>query len=340
MEAIGTLAGGIAHDFNNLLMGIQGYASMTLTNLDPANPNFERLKRIEEQVQSGADLTRQLLGFARGGRYEVKPTDMNDIIEKTSFMFGRTKKEISIYRKTGKDIWRVEVDRGQMEQVFVNLYVNAWQAMSGGGEIYLETENVLLNDEKALPYSVKPGKYVKITVTDNGSGMDEKTRLRVFDPFFTTNEMGRGIGLGLASVYGIIKGHQGMINVYSEPGHGTTFTIYLPASEKDVVKDEPPSKKIVRGTETVLLVEDEKTVLDVSKEMLEALQYKVYTADSGQEAIAVYTEKKGTINLVILDMVMPGLSGSETFDRLRMINPEVKVLLSSGYSLNGEAQHI
>ena len=320
MEAIGTLAGGIAHDFNNLLMGIQGYASLTLLDLDPSHPHYERLKRIEEQVQSGADLTRQLLGFARGGRYEVKPADMNDIIKKTSSMFGRTKKEITIHRKYGKDLWSVEVDRGQMEQVFMNLYVNAWQAMPGGGEIYLETENVLLDDEQAFPYAVKPGKYVKITVTDTGTGMDEKTRERIFDPFFTTKEMGRGTGLGLATVYGIIKGHKGMINVYSEPGHGTTFTIYLPASEKEVVKEKTATGTIARGTETILLVDDEKMVLEVSRELLESLGYRVYAAGSGQEAIAVYMEKRNEIDLVILDMIMPGISGGETFDRLREIN--------------------
>ncbi|MCX5812166.1 MAG: PAS domain S-box protein, partial [Proteobacteria bacterium] len=222
MEAIGTLAGGIAHDFNNLLMGIQGYASLALLELDPSHPNYERLKRIEAQVQSGADLTRQLLGFARGGRYEVKTADMNDILEKSSSMFGRTKKEITIHRKYAKDLFTVEVDRGQMEQVFMNLYVNAWQAMRGGGEIYLETENVLLNDEQAFPYAVKPGNYIRISMTDTGTGMDEKTRERIFDPFFTTKEMGRGTGLGLATVYGIIKGHNGFINVDSSPGHGTT----------------------------------------------------------------------------------------------------------------------
>lgn len=340
MEAIGTLAGGIAHDFNNLLMGIQGCASLSLLNLDPADPNFERLKQIEQQVQSGADLAGQLLGYARGGRYEVKPTDMNEIIARTSSMFGRTKKEISIYQKLGKDLWSVEVDRGQMEQVFLNLYVNAWQAMPGSGEIYLETENVLLNDEKVLPFSVPPGKYVKITVTDTGKGMDEKTRERIFVPFFTTKKMGRGTGLGLATVYGIIKGHRGMINVYSEPGHGTTFTLYFPASEKEVVKEETSAEEIVMGTETILLVEDEKMVLAVNREMLESMGYGVFAVGSGQECMAVYKEKRNEIDLIILDMIMPGMSGTETFDRLREINPDVKVLLSSGYSLNGEAKHI
>ncbi len=340
MEAIGTLAGGIAHDFNNLLMGIQGYTSLSLMNLDSSHPNYGRLKRIEEQVQSGADLTKQLLGFARGGRYEVKPADLNDIIKKTSSMFGRTKKEISIHRKYGNDLWIVEVDRGQMEQVFMNLYVNAWQAMPGGGEIYLETDNTILTGEQALSNAVKAGRYIKISMTDTGTGMDAKTRERIFDPFFTTKEMGRGTGLGLATVYGIIKGHGGMINVYSKLGHGTTFNIYLPASEKEVVKEKTTTGTIARGTETILLVDDEKIVLEVSRELLESMGYLVYAAGSGQEAIAVYMEKRNEIDLVILDMVMPGISGGETFDRLREINPKIKVLLSSGYSITGQAQEI
>ena len=321
-------------------MGILGYTSLSLMNLDPSHPNYERLKRIEEQVQSGADLTRQLLGFARGVRYEVKPADMNDILEKSSSMFERTRKEISIQRKYGKDLRTVEVDRGQMEQVFMNLYVNAWQAMPGGGKLYLETEDVLLNDEQAVSYSVRSGEYVKISVTDTGMGMDEKTRERIFEPFFTTKEMGRGTGLGLATVYGIIKGHKGTINVYSEPGHGTTFTIYLPVSDKEVVRETMETETIARGMETILLVDDEKMVLEVNKELLESMGYLVYGVGSGQEAIAVYREKEKEIDLVILDMIMPGMSGGETFDRLREINPEIKVLLSSGYSITGKAQAI
>ncbi|NPU83666.1 MAG: PAS domain S-box protein [Syntrophaceae bacterium] len=340
MEAIGTLAGGIAHDFNNLLMGIQGYASLMLLDLEPSHPHYERVRRIEEQVKSGTDLTRQLLGLARGGRYEVKPSDMNDIVNKTSDMFGRTKKEISIYRKYAEDLWSVEVDRGQMDQVFMNLYVNAWQAMPGGGEIFLETENLILEDEKTVPYAARPGKYVKITVADTGSGMDEKTRERIFDPFFTTKSMGRGTGLGLATVYGIIKGHGGMIHVESEPGQGTTFMLYIPASEEEVVKEKTETGAVRGGRETILLADDEAIVLDVTRDLLESLGYHVYVAGGGQEAVAAYMEKKDEIDLVILDMIMPGMSGGETFDRLREVNPEVRILLSSGYSINGQAQDI
>jgi PAS domain S-box-containing protein len=340
MEAIGTLAGGIAHDFNNLLMGIQGYASLMLLDLDPSHPFYERLRRIEEQVQSGTDLTRQLLGFAHGGRYESKPTDMNEIIHKSSGMFGRTKKEISIYRKYAEDLWSVEVDRGQMDQVFMNLYVNAWQAMPAGGEIYLETANFVLDEATALAHSVPTGRYVKITVTDTGMGMDEKTKERIFDPFFTTKAMGRGTGLGLAMVYGIVKGHGGMIYVDSGRGRGTSFTLYLPASDREVAKEMTETRTTMKGSETILLVDDEPVVAEVTRELLMSLGYRVHVAGSGQEAIAVYLEKGNGIDLVILDMIMPGLSGGETFDRLREIEPGVRVLLSSGYSINGEAKTI
>jgi two-component system cell cycle sensor histidine kinase/response regulator CckA len=340
LEAIGTLAGGIAHDFNNLLMGIQGYASLTLLDLDASHPHYERLKRIEQQVQSGADLTKQLLGFARGGKYEARPTDMNTIIDRTASMFGRTKKEITLYRSLAQDLWTVDCDQGQMEQVLMNLYVNAWQAMPGGGDLSLETGNVLLGDSHALPFTLKPGRYVKVSVTDTGTGMDAKTVERIFDPFFTTKGMGRGTGLGLAMVYGIVKGHGGIIDVTSEPGQGTTFDIYLPASEKAIVKEQTAATEILTGTETVLLVDDERMVLEVTRELLESLGYRVHAAGGGQEAIAVYMERRKEIDLVILDMIMPGISGGETFDRLKEINPNIRVLLSSGYSIKGRAQEI
>jgi PAS domain S-box-containing protein len=337
MEAVGTLAGGIAHDFNNLLTGIQGYASLMFLDMNITHPLYDKLKGIEDQVRSGAELTKQLLGFARGGKYEVTVTDMNEIIKKTSSMFGRTKKEITIHRLYKDNIWAVEVDRGQIEQVLLNIYVNAWQAMPGGGDLYLETANVFLDEESARPFGVNPGRYVRVAVTDTGVGMDEQTRKRIFEPFFTTKEMGRGTGLGLASVYGIIKGHNGIIDVYSEKGHGATFTIYLPASEKELVKEEKVSTDIARGEGTILLVDDEEVIIDVGSEILEVLGYKVSVARSGREAVEIYKEKQNEIDMVILDMIMPEMDGGETFNALKSIDPGIKVILSSGYSADARS---
>jgi PAS domain S-box-containing protein len=340
MEAIGTLAGGIAHDFNNLLMGIQGFASLMLFNADKSQPNYEKLKRIEDLVKSGADLTRQLLGFARGGKYEIKTTDLNEIIVKTTNMFSRTHKDILIHQKYEKNLWAVEVDRGQIEQVLLNLYVNAWQAMPGGGNLYLETSNVFINEDFVKPFSAEPGSYVLISVRDSGTGMDEHIRKRIFEPFFTTKEMGRGTGLGLASAYGIVTGHKGIIRVESEPGHGSTFFIYLPASEKKVIIEEYEAAEVLRGRGTILLVEDEELIADVSRDILEELGYKVLVAHNGSEAIAIYRGKENEIDLLILDMIMPGIGVEETYNTLKTMNPDVLVMLSSGYSINNRVRKL
>ncbi len=340
MEAIGTLAGGIAHDFNNLLMAIQGRTSIMLMNKDSAHPDCEHLRGIESHVEHAADLTKQLLGFARGGKYEVNPTDLNELIKKENRMFGRTKKEITIRGKYENNLWSVEVDRGQFQQVLLNLYVNAWQAMPGGGDLYLETENVILEESDVRPFSAEPGRYVKISITDTGVGMDKATREKIFEPFFTTKEMGRGTGLGLASAYGIIKNHGGFINVYSEKGHGAAFNIYLPASEKEIIEEKNPAGDTLRGTETVLFVDDEDMIIEVAKEVLENLGYNVLTARSGKEAIEIYEENKEHIDIVLLDMIMPNMSGSDTYDRMKAIDPDIKVLLSSGYSIDGQATEI
>jgi len=340
MEALGTLAGGIAHDFNNLLMGIQGNVSLALCDIDSGHLHYENLKTIEELVQSGAQLTRQLLGFSRRGKYQVKPTDINELIRNNLEMFGRTKKEITIHTKYQEGIWPVEVDRGQIEQVLLNLFVNAWQAMPGKGELYLETENVTLTETYIKPYQVNPGRYVKISVADTGVGIDKKTQQRIFDPFFTTKEMGRGTGLGLASAYGIIKNHDGIINVYSEKGKGTTFTIYLPISEKKVRQEKALSEEIFKGSETILLVDDEDFIIRVGSQVLKKLGYEVLTASSGKAAIDVYKANKDKIDMVILDMIMPEMGGGDTYDRMKEINPAVKALLSSGYSINGQATEI
>ena len=340
MEAIGTLAGGIAHDFNNLLMAIQGNISLMMMNTNPSDPRYEKLRSIEDQVVTGANLTKQLLGFARVGKYELKPIDLNEVIEKSSTMFGRTKKEILIHKKYEQALWAVEADASQMEQVIMNLYVNAWQAMPGGGHLYLETANLTVTEIKVKSSFMKPGSYVKVSVTDTGVGMDEKTKERIFEPFFTTKELGRGTGLGLAMVYGIIKGHNGYINVYSEKDKGTIFNIYLPASKKEALKKDKPEEIILKGQESILLVDDEGTIIKVIKEILEALGYHVLTAGNGREALEIYEENKNKIDLVILDMIMPDMSGGETFEHLKEINPDIKVILSSGYSLNGEAAGI
>jgi len=341
MESIGTLAGGIAHDFNNVLMGIQGHASLMLLDTDPDHPHFEHLKGTENMVRTGANLTKQLLGFARGGKYDVKPTDLNELIKKGSEMFARTKKEITIHNKYQKDIWPVEVDRGQIDQVLLNLYINAWHAMPGGGNLCIETSNVVLDHNHINPFGVRPGNYVKISVTDTGIGMDEATQQRIFDPFFTTKEMGRGTGLGLASAHGIIKNHGGIINIDSEKGKGTTFDIHLPASKKEVTKKEKKLEdNILKGTETVLLVDDEDMILNVGKDMLRGMGYNVLLARSGKEAVEVYRKHKDKVDLVIVDMIMPEMSGGEAYNRMKENNPKIKALLASGYSIDGQAAKI
>lgn len=340
MESIGTLAGGIAHDFNNILMGIQGNATLMLLKIESEHPNHVKIKNIEKFVQNGTELTKQLLGFARGGKYLVKTTDLNDVIEKSSSLFARTRKEIQVHTDFHDEIWAADVDSGQIEQALLNLYVNAWQAMSAGGDLYLKTRNVILDSSIVKPFKVEPGKYVEISVSDTGVGIDKETRKRIFEPFFTTKEMGRGTGLGLASVYGIVKSHGGYIDVSSEKEKGTTFTLYLPASEKKAVQEKAVPAEMFRGTGTILLIDDEKMILDVGCELLEELGYTVLSALSGREALEIFQEYSTKIDLVIMDMIMPGMSGGETFDRLRSINQDIKVLLSSGYSLNGQATQI
>ena len=340
LESLGTLAGGIAHDFNNLLMGIQGRASLMMVESEYFHHHLEHLREIEKYVRSAADLTKQLLGFARGGKYVVKTTNLNELIAQNSQMFGRTKKEITIYRKYEKDLWMVEVDQGQIDQVLLNIYVNAWQAMPRGGDLYIQTENVLLDENFAGHFGILPGKFVKISITDTGIGMDDSTLKRVFDPFFSTKSKERGTGLGLASAYGIIQNHDGAIAVSSVEGQGTTFTIYLPSSDKLAAVETVSDQATPGGTETILLVDDEDMILNVGRGLLEKIGYRVLNADSGQRALEVYTNEGNAIDLVVLDMVMPDMNGGETYDRLKKIDPTVKVLLSSGYSINGEATEI
>jgi two-component system, cell cycle sensor histidine kinase and response regulator CckA len=340
MEAVGTLAGGIAHDFNNLLMGIQGYASLMLLKTNPQHPHYKNLNGIEQLVQNGADLTKQLLGFARDGKYHVKTTDMNEVARDTIRMFGRTKKEISICEEYEENIWSVEVDQGQLKQVLLNIFVNAGHAMPGGGDLTLVTKNVILGAQDAQTLGLPPARYVRASVSDTGVGINEETRQRIFEPFFTTKEFGHGTGLGLASAYGIIQNHQGTIDVDSQMEEGTTFHIYLPASQKIRKVVKPDFEHHHNGPETVLLVDDEDVILKVGSQILQELGYTVMTASSGKEALEIYSANRDKIDIVVLDMIMPGMGGGETYDSIKALKLDVKVLLSSGYSIMGEASTI
>ncbi|MFP3929310.1 MAG: response regulator [Desulfobacteraceae bacterium] len=341
MEALGTLAGGIAHNFNNILMGIQGNASLMLLDKDPADSDYRRLENIIEYVQSGSDLTRQLLGFARGGKYEVRPIDMNGLVERTAEMFGRTRKDIRIIRDLREDLWSVEADERQLEQVLLNLYVNAWQAMPEGGEIFLTTSHLSVIPESPLSRELSPGDYVVISIRDTGMGIDESIRSRIFEPFFTTKEVGKGTGLGLASAFGIVKKHGGTIRVESRLGQGTTFNVYLPASGAEVPTEEKTkTKELIKGSGTVLLVDDEAMILEVGTDLLKRLGYNVVTASSGPEAVDVFRERADEVDLVILDLVMPDMDGGKVYEALREIDPEVKALLASGHGLEGRATEV
>ena len=336
-EALGTLAGGIAHDFNNLLMNIQGNTSLMLFEIEGEHTFFESLKKIEKQVKSGAQLTRQMLGYARKGKFNVKPIDLNQIVDESADTFGRTRKEVTIQREFADDLFPVEADEGQIEQVLLNLYVNAADAMPGGGALFLKTKNETHVNIKSKHYSPTPGNYVQLTITDSGTGMDSQILERIFDPFFTTKELGRGSGLGLASVYGIIKSHDGYIDVESKKDHGTTFTIFLPASDKDIKGTAEAGAQLIRGSGTLLIVDDEELVLNVGVNMLKKLGYTVLAAKNGMEAVDIFKANKDKIKMVVLDIIMPDMGGGEVYDKIKLINPDVKVLLSSGYSVDGQA---
>ncbi len=341
MESVGTMAGGVAHDFNNLLMGIMGNASLLMGELGESHPSLGRLQNIQQYVESGSDLTRQLLGFAKGGKYEVRTTDLNRLISRNLTMFARTHKNIRVHTELLPELWSVEADRTQIDQVLYNLYVNAWQAMENGGDLFISTGNQVLDTQSVAPVGLPPGRYVQITVKDTGHGIPAAILPRIFDPFFTTKARGRGTGLGLASAYGIVKSHGGFITVQSSDQGGATFSVFLPASEsRPMEADAAPRTKVRRGSGTILLVDDEEIIIDAIGAMISNLGYSLYTAGSGAEAVKIYRERGAVIDLVILDMVMPGMGGGETFERLKAVDPNVQVILCSGYSAEGNAAEI
>jgi len=335
-ESIGTLASGIAHDFNNVLMGIQGRTSMMLMQGSRTVMDREHLTEIESCIKSASDLTRQLLGFAGGHKSEPRPLDINQLLHDTIRMFGRTKKEIHIREDLDSTSGSILADANQMEQVFLNLLVNAWQAMPDGGTIFVQTTPMTLDASHTQPFGHKPGAFIRIDVTDTGIGMDEATRRRIFEPFFTTRAKGRGSGLGLATVYGIVNRHGGIIAVYSEPGRGSTFSVYLPVCDAPARPAQEPEKSLMRGNECILLVDDEEIILSVTQEMLSHLGYEVITASRGAAGLEIFVREHARIALVILDMIMPQMDGRAVFNGLRAVDPNVRVLVSSGYAINDQ----
>ena len=342
MEAIGTLAGGIAHDFNNLLMGMQ--ANISLLRLEPGSDRtyHEKLQRIEDQIQSGASLTRQLLGYARKNQTVFGPTDLHQLIEDSLNVVGRTNKNIRIDLHLDASPAIINADQGQMEVVLLNLFVNAADAMPNSGELIVSTRRAL-NDAFSEQWSdLNRGPYIEIEVTDTGVGMDENTRKRIFEPFFTTKEIGRGTGLGLASVYGVVKNHQGHIKVRSRLGKGTTFTMILPAAESTLTEPKrvgPPTFVGANG-KRVLVVDDEAAILEYIGELVESLGFQATLADSGLDAVRIYEAHAENIDLVILDMIMPEMDGYEVFKALQAIDPNLRVIIASGSELDERSKKI
>ncbi len=341
LEALGTLAGGIAHDFNNLLASILGYASLAKTDLHPDNPVYQHVDIIETASLRASELTQQLLAFAKGGKYDAKPTDVNAIVREVVALLSRIiEKNITIVLAADSSLRYAVCDAGQIQQAIMNICLNGRDAMSRGGTLTVRTKNIHLEiKDVQFLLDVPPGEYVRISVSDTGMGMDRETQERLFEPFFTTKEKGTGLGLALA--YGIIKKHGGFIQVFSEPGKGSTFEVNLPAcmSEETCVK----KKDIVglrRGTETILVIDDEAMVKQLAKDVLKRYGYTVLTAASGAEAIDLFRQRSAEIDAVILDMVMPAMEGREVFRRLQEIKPGVKVIISSGYSHDRDADDL
>ena len=340
MEAVVTLAGGIAHDFNNILAGVLGGLALLELEVGDDSSSKNDIQEMKALLNRGAALTKQLLGFSRRGKHDLKPLDLSRVVARTSEMYARARTDIAVQLDFAPSLLAVLMDHSQLEQVLMNLFVNAGQAMPEGGQLLLHAENADLADKEGALLGVPPGLYAKLVVTDTGSGMDAKTMGRIFEPFFTTKGPGQGTGLGLASVYGIIKNHAGFIGVESEVGKGTTFTLLLPATERQVAEDKAPTGSIQHGTGTILVVDDEAQIVKVCARLLQTFGYEVLTASGGRQAIEVVRRHGAKISLVLLDMTMPEMSGRETYETLQKVVPGIKVLLSSGCSIEGQAQQL
>lgn len=343
MEAVGRLAGGIAHDFNNLLMVITGYTQMILSDLGPGSPLRKNFEEITKASERAAALTFQLLAFSRRQILQPKVLEMNAVVTNVAPMLRRLiGEDVELLTAIKWDVGRVKADLCQIEQVIMNLAINARDAMPHGGMLTIETANVDLDEVYCSQHFHAPtGPYVLLAVSDTGCGMDAATQGHIFEPFFTTKEKGKGTGLGLSTVYGIVKQSGGYIYVYSEPGQGTTFKVYLPRVTEDVEVVEPllPAQSLPRGTETILLVEDESGVRNLIQTILRANGYTLLVASNGHEAVRISDEHDGPIHLLITDVVMPGMSGRELAEHLKPIRAEMKLLCLSGYTEDALFHH-
>jgi CheY-like chemotaxis protein len=343
MEAVGRLAGGVAHDFNNLLTVINGYSDLLLEGLstsDPARGHLEEIKRAGERA---ALLTRQLLAFSRKQILEPKVLDLNGVLDGLDKMLRRLiGEDIELATIRGPELGQVMADPGQIEQILMNLAVNARDAMPQGGKLTIETSNADLDDAYARRHAVViPGRYVMLAVSDTGIGMDAETQSHIFEPFFTTKEKGKGTGLGLATVFGIVKQSRGNIWVYSEPGRGTTFKVYLPQVKKaaERVQAGQAPGRADGGSETILVVEDEESVRALAVRILQKHGYKVLETISVEQALVIGERYRMPIDLLLTDVVMPGMRGPELAERLARSHPEMKVLYMSGYTDNAIVNH-
>jgi len=343
MESVGRLAGGVAHDFNNMLGVILGNVELVLDRIGPDDPLHADLEEIRKAAQRSADFTRQLLAFARKQTIAPKVLDLNDTVEGMLNMLRRIiGEDIALDWNPRQGLWPVKMDPGQIDQLLVNICVNARDAIAGVGKITVETRNTALDEEYcARQAGFEPGEYVMLIVNDDGCGMDSKTLLLLFEPFFTTKETGKGTGLGLATVYGIVKQNNGIINVYSEPGQGTTFNIYLPryAPQTESLPKQAPVQTVSGGLETILLVEDEPAILKMTAIMLERQGYTVLAARSPDEAIRLAREHAGPIDVLLTDVIMPEMNGSDLAKIISSICPNVKRLFMSGYTADIIAHH-
>ena len=335
MDAVGRLAGGIAHDFNNVIAIILGYAKLMEHDLSPSDPIVKKVQGIITAAERSAELTNQLLAFAR--KQVVKPVavNLNDELSNLQNMLARLiGEDVVLSIKPANDLWNIKIDPSQIDQILANLSTNARDAISDVGTIAIETSNIVVDEAYCKEHlDFHPGEYVMLAFSDTGSGMDKATAARVFEPFFTTKPEGEGCGLGLATVFGIVKQNNGFINVYSEVGKGTTFKIYLPRFHGELEAPEEKEKEIpLNGTETILVVEDEEQLLDLSKSSLELYDYTVLTAKSPGDAIVLCERTSGKIDLLITDVVMPGMNGKELKDRLEALRPGMKVIFMSGYT--------